>query len=134
VLGLGADPIDWSEPASILLPPDAADPLPGEAEPVLSEPEAGVVTSGNWPDRFMRRGSTTLILAGILALVLGASPLHGSSPRASEIRCARFAGPTGSDAWPGTFARPPAHAEEMYNPAVHGRSDGGTFTVTAKTP
>jgi uncharacterized protein YfaS (alpha-2-macroglobulin family) len=35
---------------------------------------------------------------------------------------------------PGTFARPPAHAEEMYNPAVHGRSDGGTFTVTAKTP
>lgn len=54
----------------------------------------------------MRRGSTTLILAGILALVLGVSPLHGSSPRASEIRCARFAGPTGSDAWPGTFARP----------------------------
>jgi uncharacterized protein YfaS (alpha-2-macroglobulin family) len=30
----------------------------------------------------------------------------------------------------GTFIRPPAHAEEMYNPAVHGRSDGGTFTVT----
>lgn len=33
---------------------------------------------------------------------------------------------------PGTFARPPAHAEEMYNPAVHGRTDGGEFTVTAK--
>jgi uncharacterized protein YfaS (alpha-2-macroglobulin family) len=33
---------------------------------------------------------------------------------------------------PGTFVRPPAHAEEMYNPAVHGRSDGGVFTVTAK--
>ncbi len=32
----------------------------------------------------------------------------------------------------GTFVRPPAHAEEMYNPAVHGRSDGGTFTVTAR--
>jgi uncharacterized protein YfaS (alpha-2-macroglobulin family) len=31
----------------------------------------------------------------------------------------------------GTFVRPPAHAEEMYNPAVHGRSDGGVFTVTA---
>jgi uncharacterized protein YfaS (alpha-2-macroglobulin family) len=30
----------------------------------------------------------------------------------------------------GTFVRPPAHAEEMYNPAVHGRSDGGVFTVT----
>ena len=30
----------------------------------------------------------------------------------------------------GTFVRPPAQAEEMYNPAVHGRSDGGTFTVT----
>jgi hypothetical protein len=33
---------------------------------------------------------------------------------------------------PGTFIRPPAHAEEMYNPAVQGRSDGGTFTVTAR--
>jgi uncharacterized protein YfaS (alpha-2-macroglobulin family) len=32
----------------------------------------------------------------------------------------------------GTFVRPPAHAEEMYNPAVHGRSDGGWFTVEAK--
>jgi uncharacterized protein YfaS (alpha-2-macroglobulin family) len=30
----------------------------------------------------------------------------------------------------GTFVRPPAHAEEMYNPALHGRSDGGVFTVT----
>jgi uncharacterized protein YfaS (alpha-2-macroglobulin family) len=30
----------------------------------------------------------------------------------------------------GIFVRPPAQAEEMYNPAVHGRSDGGTFTVT----
>jgi alpha-2-macroglobulin len=30
---------------------------------------------------------------------------------------------------PGVFIRPPAHAEEMYNPAVNGRSDGGVFTV-----
>jgi alpha-2-macroglobulin len=29
----------------------------------------------------------------------------------------------------GTFVRPPAHAEEMYNPAVHGRSDGGVFVI-----
>jgi alpha-2-macroglobulin len=29
----------------------------------------------------------------------------------------------------GTFAMPPAHAEEMYNPAVNGRTGGGTFTV-----
>jgi alpha-2-macroglobulin len=35
---------------------------------------------------------------------------------------------------PGVFVRPPAHAEEMYNPSVQGRSDGGAFTVTAKTP
>ena len=35
---------------------------------------------------------------------------------------------------PGVFVRPPASAEEMYNPAVNGRSDGGVFTVTAKTP
>ena len=33
---------------------------------------------------------------------------------------------------PGTFIRPPAHAEEMYNPAVNGRSDGGVFVVTPK--
>ena len=30
---------------------------------------------------------------------------------------------------PGTFLRPPAQAEEMYNPGVHGRSDGGVFTI-----
>jgi uncharacterized protein YfaS (alpha-2-macroglobulin family) len=33
---------------------------------------------------------------------------------------------------PGVFVRLPAQAQEMYNPAVHGRSDGGVFTVTAK--
>lgn len=33
---------------------------------------------------------------------------------------------------PGTFVRPPTHAEEMYNPAVFGRSDGGVFTVKKK--
>lgn len=31
---------------------------------------------------------------------------------------------------PGVFVLPPAHAEEMYNPAVHGSSAGGAFTVT----
>jgi uncharacterized protein YfaS (alpha-2-macroglobulin family) len=35
---------------------------------------------------------------------------------------------------PGVFVRPPTHAEEMYNPAVFGRSDGGVFTVTKKKP
>ena len=35
---------------------------------------------------------------------------------------------------PGVFVRPPAHAEEMYNPSVQGRTDGGVFTVTPKTP
>ena len=33
---------------------------------------------------------------------------------------------------PGIFVRPPAHAEEMYNPAVFGRTDGGVFTVDAR--
>ncbi len=33
---------------------------------------------------------------------------------------------------PGKFTRPPAHAEEMYNPAVFGESDGGVFTVVQK--
>lgn len=31
---------------------------------------------------------------------------------------------------PGTFAVPPAHAEEMYNPGVNGRTGGGEFVVT----
>ena len=35
---------------------------------------------------------------------------------------------------PGSFIRPPAHAEEMYNPAVFGESDGGVFTVRASGP
>ena len=35
---------------------------------------------------------------------------------------------------PGVFVRPPAFAEEMYNPAVYGRTEGGTFTVKVKTP
>ena len=35
---------------------------------------------------------------------------------------------------PGTFVRPPARAEEMYDPGVNGRSDGGRFTVTPKAP
>jgi uncharacterized protein YfaS (alpha-2-macroglobulin family) len=30
----------------------------------------------------------------------------------------------------GVFMVPPAHAEEMYNPAVNGRTGGSTFTVT----
>ncbi len=35
---------------------------------------------------------------------------------------------------PGTFVRPQAHAEEMYNPAVFGRSDGGRFVVRRRGP
>ncbi len=35
---------------------------------------------------------------------------------------------------PGVFVRPPAFAEEMYNPAVYGRTEGGTFTVKVRTP
>jgi uncharacterized protein YfaS (alpha-2-macroglobulin family) len=32
----------------------------------------------------------------------------------------------------GTFIKPPAHAEEMYNPSLGGRSDGGVFRVLRK--
>jgi len=32
----------------------------------------------------------------------------------------------------GTFVRPPAHAEEMYNQSLGGRSDGGTFKVAPR--
>ncbi len=34
----------------------------------------------------------------------------------------------------GRFTMAPAHAEEMYNPGVHGRSGGGTFVVTRAAP
>jgi Large extracellular alpha-helical protein len=34
----------------------------------------------------------------------------------------------------GSFVRPPAHAEEMYNPGLQGRSDGGRFDVEEKKP
>jgi uncharacterized protein YfaS (alpha-2-macroglobulin family) len=30
---------------------------------------------------------------------------------------------------PGRFVRPPAHAEEMYDPSVFGRTEGSVFTV-----
>lgn len=33
----------------------------------------------------------------------------------------------------GTFVAPPAHAEEMYNPAVAGRTGGSTFTVLPRS-
>lgn len=33
-------------------------------------------------------------------------------------------------ATPGVFVRPPAYAEEMYDRAVYGRSEGGVFTIT----
>jgi uncharacterized protein YfaS (alpha-2-macroglobulin family) len=32
----------------------------------------------------------------------------------------------------GTFVRPPAYAEEMYNPSLGGRSDAGTFRILPK--
>jgi hypothetical protein len=32
----------------------------------------------------------------------------------------------------GTFIRPPAHADEMYNESLGGRSDGGTFRIVPK--
>jgi uncharacterized protein YfaS (alpha-2-macroglobulin family) len=34
----------------------------------------------------------------------------------------------------GRFTSAPAHAEEMYNPGVHGRSGGGTFVVSPAAP
>ena len=34
----------------------------------------------------------------------------------------------------GSFTSPPAHAEEMYNPALQGRSDGGRFQVRSSSP
>lgn len=34
----------------------------------------------------------------------------------------------------GRFTMAPAHAEEMYNPGVHGRSGGGLFVVTRAAP
>jgi nitrous oxidase accessory protein NosD len=47
-----------------------------------------------------------VILALALALFLALGPLHGSTPAVTHTNCARFAGPSGSDASPGTRARP----------------------------
>jgi hypothetical protein len=51
-----------------------------------------------------------LILATLLALALALGALHDSTPAShpasSQTRCERFADPGGSDASPGTFARP----------------------------
>ena len=58
-------------------------------------------------------------------VVYSASVLWAGSFTASYVARATTAG---------TFIRPPAHAEEMYNPAVSGRSDGGTFEVRSKGP
>jgi hypothetical protein len=61
-------------------------------------------------DQFLRGISTTLVLAALVALFLALGPLQGSTPAShpasSQSRCTRFAGPGGSDASPGTFARP----------------------------
>ncbi len=35
---------------------------------------------------------------------------------------------------PGRFVRPPAFAEEMYDPSVFGRTEGSVFTITAPRP
>ena len=56
-------------------------------------------------------------------VVYSATMLWAGSYTASYIARATTAG---------TFVKPPAHAEEMYNPAVSGRSDGGAFEVTPK--
>ena len=56
-------------------------------------------------------------------VVYSAAMLWGGTYTATYIARATTAG---------TFIKPPAHAEEMYNPAVYGRSDGGTFVVTQR--
>ena len=70
-----------------------------------------------------------------------AIPVSGNMARASLVYGAAvlwggcFTGSAGArPTTAGTFIRPPAHAEEMYNPAVSGRSDGGTFEVRSKGP
>lgn len=71
-----------------------------------------------------------LILAVILALVLGLGPLQGSSPEASQIRCARFASPTGSNSSPGTLARPYRTVQKLVDtlgPGQTGCLRGGRY-------
>ena len=46
------------------------------------------------------------MLAVIVALILGSAPPHAASAAPSRTKCDRFASPKGTDASPGTFARP----------------------------
>ena len=70
------------------------------------------------------------------------SPWEHSEKRDDRVTWFARALPTGSytatyvarATTAGRFIRPPSSAEEMYNAATSGRSEGGIFTVTARRP
>jgi Periplasmic copper-binding protein (NosD) len=63
-----------------------------------------------------------LILAVILALILAPGPPQGASQAASRTKCARFASPSGSDASPGTFARPYRTVQKLVDTLGRGQT------------
>jgi parallel beta-helix repeat protein len=64
----------------------------------------------------------TLILAAALALLVALGPLQGSTPAASHPNCARFATPAGSDASPGTRARPYRTVQKLVDELPSGQT------------
>ncbi len=103
-------------------------PGPGAADTATSEGD----------DAAGRRGALGLRELGCRLVVAVRSP--GAARRPRGLRRDALCGGAATRATylarattPGRFVRPPAHAEEMYNPAVFGESDGGVFTVVQKT-
>src|SRR5215210_1609967 len=87
----------------------------------------------------MSRGSTTLILSGLLALVLSLGLVPGGSAAAAAA-CTSFASPTGSNESSGTRARPYRTVQKLVDslgPGDTGCLDRGTYQqeeLTLATP
>lgn len=120
-LPAGLEAVDLSLRTAVTAP----GPGKGERDASESEDEAGGDEEGGWYGRWDSGWWTPFEHSEIRddRVVYSATTLWQGSYTASYIARATT---------PGTFIRPPAHAEEMYDPAVNGRSDGGTFIVTAK--
>jgi alpha-2-macroglobulin len=118
-LPAGLEAVDLSlRTASAMAGPGAADQEPAEQEGREDQPQWGF---GRWDSGWWSPFDYREIRDD--RVVYSANVLWPGTYTATYVARATT---------PGTFIRPPAHAEEMYNPAVNGRSDGGVFVVTPR--